>query len=285
MICSDSITNDALTPLPLGSGVFLNSSSNDNKEQFDTIQPLSLNVKSTVIEESDHYTAIPSHSGNGAKLSVTCDIEGREAVRLAQGIADSADAAYEQAVQSVGPVVLVGNHHAKYTWAKERATARSRAASSGTNEARPIEFVYEPDSVWDTFMMYRIVKKTKKRIYVDWNLYSDMPKSPTGKWYDYHTRTFILDREEFEKTGRAKSKSRGYDVFYADPSIYLAELKRSNRPECFERLGVPGGATVEEIKAAYRILAKDTHPDRGGDAKEFVAIKEWFDQAMAYVGG
>ena len=37
-------------------------------------------------------------------------------------------------------------------------------------------------------------------------------------------------------------------------------------------LGVPRDATVEEIKSAYRKLALETHPDKGGSADEFFRI-------------
>lgn len=39
-------------------------------------------------------------------------------------------------------------------------------------------------------------------------------------------------------------------------------------------LGVKPRATAEEIKTAYRKAAREHHPDRGGDPKQFQRINE-----------
>lgn len=40
-----------------------------------------------------------------------------------------------------------------------------------------------------------------------------------------------------------------------------------------EVLGLPATATKDEAKEAYRRLAMQHHPDRGGDVEQFQAIK------------
>lgn len=44
--------------------------------------------------------------------------------------------------------------------------------------------------------------------------------------------------------------------------------------ECCDMLGVSAGATQDEIKKAYRNLAKVHHPDKGGDEEHFKKINE-----------
>lgn len=45
----------------------------------------------------------------------------------------------------------------------------------------------------------------------------------------------------------------------------------------YKTLGVPKNATQDDIKRAYRKLAKEHHPDRGGDQKLFQQINEAHD--------
>ena len=45
-----------------------------------------------------------------------------------------------------------------------------------------------------------------------------------------------------------------------------------SKRDYYEVLGLKKGATSDEIKKAYRKLAKEHHPDKGGDAKLFIKI-------------
>lgn len=45
----------------------------------------------------------------------------------------------------------------------------------------------------------------------------------------------------------------------------------------YETLGVPDKATPDEIKKAYRRLASQHHPDKGGDTKKFQEIQTAYD--------
>lgn len=44
-------------------------------------------------------------------------------------------------------------------------------------------------------------------------------------------------------------------------------------------LGLPDGASLEEIKRAYRRKVKEVHPDQGGDRDEFQRVREAYDTA------
>jgi hypothetical protein len=45
-------------------------------------------------------------------------------------------------------------------------------------------------------------------------------------------------------------------------------------------LGVAPGAPLEEVKAAFRRKALEHHPDRGGDAAAFIAVKRAYDRIV-----
>jgi len=47
--------------------------------------------------------------------------------------------------------------------------------------------------------------------------------------------------------------------------------------DAYETLGVPRGASEDEIKKAYRKLAAKHHPDRGGDTAKFQEIQTAYD--------
>lgn len=46
-------------------------------------------------------------------------------------------------------------------------------------------------------------------------------------------------------------------------------------------LGVARDASPETIRQAYRRLAGEHHPDRGGDTERFIALRRAYDRAMA----
>jgi len=196
---------------------------------------------------------------------------------LARGIAESPEAAYQAAVEAAGPVRQVGNWVADVVREKEAALKRSQRTTEN-DAATPLEFVYECGEGFA--VAHRIVKRTTKRIYVErepWRENGDLHDD----WRDYVRRTFILDRKEFEDKGKAKRSGRWYGTYYADPAIYDAEGRASAfRPEYLSILELPAGASVDAIHAAYRRLARKTHPDHGGDAEEFKRVTAAYEKAL-----
>jgi hypothetical protein len=55
-------------------------------------------------------------------------------------------------------------------------------------------------------------------------------------------------------------------------------------PAAASVLGLAWPATADEIKAAYRRLAKQNHPDLGGDLQQFQHIQDAYQQLMAVIG-
>lgn len=52
-----------------------------------------------------------------------------------------------------------------------------------------------------------------------------------------------------------------------------------------EVLGVDKDANAEAIRNAYRALARDHHPDAGGDSETFKKIRSAYEEGMAQVKG
>ena len=66
------------------------------------------------------------------------------------------------------------------------------------------------------------------------------------------------------------------------PSPKPARVERPSPPRsAWEVLGVPTGASVADIKRAYRQRALALHPDRGGDADAFRALTRAYDKVLA----
>ena len=67
---------------------------------------------------------------------------------------------------------------------------------------------------------------------------------------------------------------------FVDP-VGATAIVASPRPiDPHTLLGVPPGAPLEEVKAAFRRKALEHHPDRGGDAAAFIAVKRAYDRIM-----
>jgi hypothetical protein len=54
----------------------------------------------------------------------------------------------------------------------------------------------------------------------------------------------------------------------------------ANNPSLWEILGISSKAPLEEIKAAYRKRALETHPDHGGDPSAFRALVRAYQMAL-----
>lgn len=51
----------------------------------------------------------------------------------------------------------------------------------------------------------------------------------------------------------------------------------ASKPDYYKTLGVSKNATAEEIKKAYRKMARENHPDAGGDEEKFKDINEAYE--------
>ena len=53
--------------------------------------------------------------------------------------------------------------------------------------------------------------------------------------------------------------------------------------EAYRILGVAHGATAAEVKAAYRRSVAQNHPDKGGDAAEFIRVRAAYEIIVSYL--
>ena len=57
----------------------------------------------------------------------------------------------------------------------------------------------------------------------------------------------------------------------------------NQRPVCLESLGLLPPVTLEDVKQAYLVRARESHPDRGGSQEEFVRVQQAFEDATEFV--
>jgi hypothetical protein len=99
-----------------------------------------------------------------------------------------------------------------------------------------------------------------------------------GDWRDFaHQRTIALDRAKLEREGRAWSRAVR-DYFYTRP---WEERRHRYVPECGMLLGLTFPWTRDQLKRAFRRMARKAHPDAGGSDEEFKAVDRAYEQALS----
>jgi hypothetical protein len=201
------------------------------------------------------------------------------------GYATSATEAEEQAqaaIRSKYGEVAIEQCTAIYAAGVHRHEAIKRRASrkSSTTDAKETEYLYTDDtSDYDGHWYsngYRIVKKTAKRVYIE-----DRIRTWDEDGQTYHdVETIALDRHKLEAEGHAYSKRCRYSAFFTTP---WEARHKPRTPQCLEVLGLEGGADSEAITSAYLRLAKECHPDHGGNAVDFKRLQEAYETAMSSV--
>lgn len=97
----------------------------------------------------------------------------------------------------------------------------------------------------------------------------------------YITRELIFRKKlEYDKKNLDSKKDRDYEKYHSDwtddyedftakkkkfDDEFRKDLEESKLPNFYEVLGIPKTATQNEIKAKFRQLVKETHPDRTKD--------------------
>ncbi|MHC5540834.1 DnaJ domain-containing protein, partial [Singulisphaera rosea] len=167
------------------------------------------------------------------------------------------------------------------------------------SEAAPrLAFLYSaamrepPDSLGHVAVTrHRIVKQNARKIYVEcnpfdedeWARRSELDEGSTEE--GPKTRTLTVDRTTLRKEGRFQSgRTHQWKTFYAseDDGIRDVEAALTAKYAWCAELGVRFPCSVDTIKAAYRRLARGSHPDAGGNAEDFRTLEQAYREALAY---
>lgn len=105
---------------------------------------------------------------------------------------------------------------------------------------------------FDPRAYYRIGRGTTHAVLVE----HEMPGTNLGYRLPFETPTISVEKEDGEGI---------------DP-----------REAAYAVLGLPSGAGVDEIKAAYREKVKEVHPDHGGDEEQFKRVREAYTTAKEH---
>jgi len=131
-------------------------------------------------------------------------------------------------------------------------------------EGQPVAFYLPERDVAITFdarAFYRIERAGTRAVLVE----HEMPGAQLGQ-----RLPFEVPEVDFGTDGDADSNFSG--------------AARDPAAAAFAELGVSAGATLEEVKSAYRRRVKETHPDQGGDEDEFKRVREAYTTAKKHAG-
>lgn len=87
---------------------------------------------------------------------------------------------------------------------------------------------------------------------------------------DARLRDYYLDWSQLEQTSAAEVDQLLNNFW----QHYLAIDKKA---DALNRLGLEGNEDWTAVQLAYRRLAAEHHPDRGGDQAEFIAVREAYE--------
>lgn len=139
-----------------------------------------------------------------------------------------------------------------------------------------------PDEVpgWNAeYVPYRVVRVTEKTIYAEWRGNSvQLPrqKRPQKPKHAPH--------ETLEADGR-QYHSRFHGYFYtAIPKHEQPRVGFQPQTDAATLLGLRAPYSADDVKRAFKRLARTTHPDGGGSHEGSISLKRAHDEALKGVG-
>lgn len=115
----------------------------------------------------------------------------------------------------------------------------------------------------------RFGKETAAEEKYVWSRYFSTKPEERGVRYPFET-LLGMDKESLKEV-IADYFSMVYYVHYRENGILHRGLYD---PELLQKLGLPAGSTISDIKKRFRRLAKQKHPDYGSDSAQFIELME-----------
>jgi hypothetical protein len=94
-----------------------------------------------------------------------------------------------------------------------------------------------------------------------------------------HLVTIVMIRRRATREGLVE-EAELEDVEFAQ--VLRPGSPDSYIPRGFEALGLPASATPDEVRAAFRRLALQVHPDHGGNTEDFMRLQADFEHALSH---
>ena len=163
-----------------------------------------------------------------------------------------------------------------------RARARRAARPTTATGAGAVELLWifhqSQDGEGEWWIPHLILRRTDRYVYVQAESYRP------GGWQEpwENSYSYRLDRLQLERDGSAWTRA-SRSTFYTDAGRAAREAS-TIAPACLATLGLDATATADDVRRAYRRLARETHPDHGGDAERFHAVSNAYSVAMREAG-
>ena len=148
---------------------------------------------------------------------------------------------------------------------------------------------------------HRVLKVTKARIVLSFE------RGPANGWLEQ--KTVSVGRAKLEQNGIAYCSGLRAQLYteaakaqeaatwraqYEETAAYIREIRARGGVGHADRIfvsfephvddGYSWPASADQVRRRFRELAKQFHPDAGGDAAEFVALNRSYQRALAVAG-
>lgn len=245
----------------------------------------------------NRFAFVSSRLGYSAAVDIVDGGGSSDGDTILFGYAASRQDAIDQAIAYLGHDRFDAPHsslarywHEKQIEAKRaERTKRAPKQAKGSHINAKIEYMYtyresSDGQGGDYISVHVVTKVTPQYIFVEtigcaeWTPENGITGMRRGA--ACRDRRYRFDRAEAERNGYAKRPEWYIPAFYLDPHVLYNERQATKLPPCARALGLRPRFTVEQVKAAYRQLAKQYHPDAGGDAQQFVELQRNYEQAV-----